>query len=110
MRSSTQEAPDLRTSPRDGPPSESSCAGCRRAVTGCAGDIKVYVGHENLVLCLACFQQHPRRSEWLGSDLAGSRTRPMLRDRAVAEPSGAPAGARSWPARRPPSSWRRRPR
>jgi len=80
MRSSTQEAPDLRTSARDGHLSESCCAGCRRAVTGCEGDVKVCVGHENIVLCGVCFQQHPRRPEWLGSDLAGPRTRPMLRD------------------------------
>ena len=59
---------------------QSSCAGCLRAVTGGDGDIKVCVGHENIVLCGVCFQQHPRRSEWLGSDLAGPRTRPMLRD------------------------------
>jgi hypothetical protein len=79
MRLSTQEAPDRRTSRRDGQLRESLCDGCHRVVTGCDGDIKVCVGHEDIVLCRVCFQEHPRRPEWLGTDLAGPRARPMLR-------------------------------
>jgi hypothetical protein len=73
---------------------ESSCAGCRRTVTGRDGDTKVYIGHLSIVLCRACFQRHPSLPDWLGSDLASARARRMVRDRDVVEPRAAAAGTR----------------
>jgi hypothetical protein len=45
---------------------QSTCVGCGQIVSGRAGDPKVCVGHEHLVLCAHCFDCHPRRGEWVG--------------------------------------------
>jgi hypothetical protein len=44
----------------------SICMACGQQVSGKAGDPKVFVGHEQAVICMDCFDHHPRREEWLG--------------------------------------------
>jgi len=53
-------------------------------VTGHDGDPKVYAGHEQIVLCGACFAEHPSRVAWLTPPFADARARRMLRDRDIA--------------------------
>jgi hypothetical protein len=40
------------------------CASCGRSVTGRDGDAKVYVEHEEIVLCGGCFYRDGRRDSW----------------------------------------------
>jgi hypothetical protein len=56
------------------------CASCGRSVKGCDGDAKVYVEHEQIVLCATCFYADGRRDSWTAwSPATLRRSRRMIR-------------------------------
>ena len=76
----------------EGQPDASLCAACRRPVSGSSGDAKVYVGHEEIVLCSSCFARHPSRDVWRAPTYTGPQSRRMLRDGDFARATGGARG------------------